>query len=700
MRKTKHWLMTIAMLLCSLAVSAQTFEMDGLKYTILSSTGLTVEVYKGSTQPTDNLIIPATVTYEETIYSVTSIGDRAFYCCGSLTTITIPESITSIGHEAFYGCSSLTSVHISSIEAWCKISFASRYSNPIHFAQNLYVNEELVTTLIIPEDVVSIGSYAFCRCTSIKSVIISEGITSIGERAFADCSSIQNITLPESITSIGTYVFSYCTSLDVINIPQSLTNIGEGAFNACHSIKNINIPEGVTSIKNNTFCGCSNLTTINIPESVTSIGNRAFDNCRKITSIVIPERITSIGSEAFSNCRGLKSINIPKSVTSIGREAFFVCNSLTEVHISDIEAWCKILFDSGMDSNPLYYAHDLYLNGELVTELVIPEGVTSINNYVFCGGSSLTNINIPKNSKLTSIGYRAFSNCSSLININIPKSVTSIDDWAFSNCSDLTSITCEAINPPTIKSYTFSGVEESIPLYVPESAISTYQAANYWKNFTKIIGITLKEQSLTLNQYGNGTYCSEYALDFSEVEGLKAYAATGYNTATGTVTLTRVMTSKPGMGLFLKGEPGEYIVPVLENTDDNSLNMLVGTLEDTDVKVMSSDGLYYNYIYSIMDGDEVPKFYQVEEGYTLGAGQAYLQIPATWMTIETKSIAMRFYDGDDETDSEEDGATDIENETIDNNQQQTIIYNLMGHRVTHPLKGNVYIVNGKKVIWE
>ena len=197
---------------------------------------------------------------------------------------------------------------------------------------------------------------------------------------------------------------------------------------------------------------------------------------------------------------------------------------------------------------------------------------------------------------------------------------------------------------------------------------------------------------LTINQYGSGTYCSEYALDFSEVEGLKAYAATGYNTKTGVVTLTRVMTTQPGMGLFLKGEAGEYTVPTLESTDDNSLNMLAGTLENTELNGISDDGLYYNYRYTIKDGDEAPKFYQVDDEYTLNAGKAYLQIPVAWMPTKTKAIGLRFDDG---------GTTNIDElESESNGQNAEHIYDLMGRRVTSPQKGMIYIVNGKKVIMD
>ena len=383
------------------------------------------------------------------------------------------------------------------------------------------------------------------------------------------------------------------------------------------------IPESVTSIGWGAFGGCSSLTSITIPESVTSIGDFAFLYCYSLTSINIPEGVTSIGDDVFCECHSLTAITLPESVTSIGDEAFYYCRSLTSI--------------------------------------TIPESVTSIGNHAFDG-------------------------CSSLTSITLPESVTSIGDWVFAYCSSLTSITCEAVNPPTTQYGTFNGVNKSIPIYVPKKSISAYQSASYWKNFSIRAIPTPENITLPIGQYGSGTYCSEYALDFSEVDGLKAYAATGYDSETGVVTLTRVMTAKAGMGLFVKGEPGDYVVPTLESTSFNTLNMLVGTLED--VIVNGTDGLYTNYKYAAPDGE--PLFYQFADGSTQKAGRAYLQIPTSWLTTTAaKSISYRFDDGE---------TTDIENSEFTTPNSE-FVYDLYGRRVENPVKGGVYIVKGKKIVY-
>ena len=147
--------------------------------------------------------------------------------------------------------------------------------------------------------------------------------------------------------------------------------------------------------------------------------------------LTFDDTVTTIGYEAFRDCSSLTSITIPDSVTTIGNDAFYRCSSLTSVYISDLSAWCKIDFGSS-SANPLYYAKNLYLNTELVTDLVIPSDITEIKSYAFCGCSSLTSVTIPDS--VTTIGGSAFSSCSNLTSITIPDSVTTIGGSAFRYC--------------------------------------------------------------------------------------------------------------------------------------------------------------------------------------------------------------------------------------------------------------------------
>ena len=306
---------------------------------------------------------------------------------------------------------------------------------------------------------------------------------------------------------------------------------------------------------------------------------------------------------------------------------------------------------------------------------------------------------IPNNTTFTikdgtlGIAEAAFLGDINLTSITIPNSIISIGGGAFYNCSGLAEIYSLAETPATIENDTFN--DYSATLYVPEGAKAAYQAADYWKNFTNIVEMTPAEETptevtITIGQYGTATYCSPYALDFSEVEGLKAYTATGYNSSTGVVTLTRAQTAEDATGLFLMGEPGEYTVPVIEYSSDYMLNMLVGTLEATAVNNKTDDGNYINFKYTIGSESSQPMFYQFEDGSTLSAGKAYLQLPARlFTTTASKSISLRFDDG---------RLTDIDRVESESNDTQTIIYDLCGRRVSKPAKGGIYIKNGKKII--
>jgi len=275
-------------------------------------------------------------------------------------------------------------------------------------------NGMIITKIVITKGVTRIGEGAFSECSNVISVTIPNTVKSIGDYAFNNCSSLTSIDIPDGVTSIGEWAFYGCSSLTSIDIPDGVTSIGGYAFYDCNSLTSINIPDSVTSIGRSTFYNCSSLTSIDIPDGVTSIGEWAFYDCSSLTIIDIPDSVTSIGGYAFSDCSSLTSINIPDGVTSIGYSAFGGCYYLENVYITDIEAWCKIEFESD-DSNPMYYAENLYVNNQLLTDVKIPDNTEIINSYNFYNCKSIESVFIPKSMIL--IKQDAFYNCRGIKNV-------------------------------------------------------------------------------------------------------------------------------------------------------------------------------------------------------------------------------------------------------------------------------------------
>ena len=228
----KHFTLFLALVASVGIIYASDTQVDGIWYDLDNTNNTATVTYRGSSydsyydEYSGSVIIPSSVTYNDTTYSVTSIGDDAFRECFSLTSVTIGNGVTSIGERAFWFCESLTSV-------------------------------------TIPNSVTSIGYSAFCGCSSVTSITIPNGVTSIGDGAFSRCSSLVSVTIPNGVTSIGKQAFQYCYFLTSITIPNSVTIIGQ-----------------------QTFDGCKSLTSVTIPNSVTSIGEGAFRDCSRLTSVI------------------------------------------------------------------------------------------------------------------------------------------------------------------------------------------------------------------------------------------------------------------------------------------------------------------------------------------------------------------------------------------------------------------------------
>ena len=374
---------------------------------------------------------------------LSGIRDYAFYNCNNLKTLVIPENV-SIGSNIIDGCYNLKNLTIPG-------DFFYYYS-----ALPSSSLEKLVVTsgYNIPESFCSGQSY-------LKKVVLPENLESIGSNAFNYCSSLRSIIIPPNVTSIGDYAFDGCENLievynlSNLNITAGSEDYGKVAYYA--QVVHTSLDE--TSIFQTTDDGF----TFFVKEGECILVGYEGTN----ENLVLPETITKIEERVFKECTA-KSITIPSGVTSIGASAFEDCRSLEAVYITDIEAWCNISF-SDFYSNPLRYGASLYLNGELVTDLVIPSSITRLKNHLFMGCSSLTSVTIP--SSVISIGANTFNGCSSLSNITIPDSVTLISSRAFFNCSSLTSVTIPS-SVTTIDDEAFYGCSSLTSITIPDSVTS------------------------------------------------------------------------------------------------------------------------------------------------------------------------------------------------------------------------------------
>ncbi len=352
-----------------------------------------------------NVVVPSTVSYKGVAYSITEIGQDAFYNATNLESISFPDTVTELW-DGFWNCKKLSTVKL-------------------------------------PTNIKEIKGSTFHDCISLKEINIPDGVVKIGDSAFVGCISLQTVTLPKSVKKIGSWAFYGCTALETMNLPDNLESIGDRAFYQCSkwktavslknvetipiecfyecsSITKVELSDQVKTIEKNAFWKCGTETTEwKIPDTITSFGDCAFAYCTGITKMVIPQN-AEFGQDVYSGCTGIKgNFEVPAFLKEIPSGLCMNCTGITSVTIPDrIEG-----------------IGDYAFAGSGITSIVISGGVRKIDKYAFYNCENLTTITM-KNGTET-IGDYAFDSCRELVSIDIPDSVTSIGVWVFHGCSEL-----------------------------------------------------------------------------------------------------------------------------------------------------------------------------------------------------------------------------------------------------------------------
>ena len=363
------------------------------------------------------------------------VDEYAFAECINITSITIPESMKRVGKYAFSGCDNLGTVTFNAIKCdlfgeYLKSAFTDCVlfntlnigSNVESIPNHAFQNCSKITSVNIPNSVTEIGDYAFYNCLSLAAVSLGNGVQKIGDNAFA-FSILSGITLPSSLRYIGNEAFFQCSriSADAVDL-LNVVLVGDKAFAFCTGIHQINLGGGIIYFGVEAFRGCETLAGVLIPNGITYISNWAFADCFGLASVTIADSVTSIGGSAFYRCNSLNNIRIPAGVTSIGNYAFQYCINLVEIVVDE--------------NNNNYASFDgMLLNKTKITLICYPAGKLSatypnelriIGDLAFAGNDKITDIIIPD--QITSIENYTFESCINLNKLTIPNSVISIGE--------------------------------------------------------------------------------------------------------------------------------------------------------------------------------------------------------------------------------------------------------------------------------
>ncbi len=403
------------------------------------------------------------------------VSTSGLYATGTQLNVVTPE-INEAGETFLYWQNS----------AGAQVSEETSYTITVSNANEIYtavygqVAEPVSDYLLYTE--LSDGTYSvkanpeadLPEAIAIPATYEDKAVTVIEENAFLNCASVTSISLPHGIKTIGDKAFSGCSGLSDFAIPASVISIGNKIFDSCGNLKTVyyNSSYGHSYVLSNVSIETVVFGGSKVPNYILYKGT---DTRPQVRNIIIKDVVESVGHYAFYGCNKLENITMGKGISEIGVDAFKDCNNLTNVYINDLESWCRIAFYS----HPMIYADNLYLNGKLLEEVIIPSSIEKINEDAFKNCNSITSVIIPDS--VTSIGAAAFYNCGNLTNVVVPKSITNIGAHAFYYVNNLEVVyyggTPEDWAKINIDSY--NNIYNSYLYYY--SASQPTDTGNYWR---------------------------------------------------------------------------------------------------------------------------------------------------------------------------------------------------------------------------
>ena len=499
--------------------------------------------------------------------SIKSIDAYAFEGHSKLTTIKLPRNITSIGESAFSGCTGLVNV-ISKM----KTPFAI---NDNTFSAETYANATLTVPYGTKEAystadgwknfvniVESLNDITFVDAEVKRLCVENWDTDHDGELSFDEAEEVRDLG---EVFKANTVI----TSFNELQYFTGLNEIGRLAFSQCVNLTSVVIPNSVKTLCYSAFFQ-SGLTSIDFPESVETLDYYVFDRCNSLKSVFIPKTVTTIMANPFKECVNIESISVEADNPNYNSKED--CNAIIRTKDNVLVSGCK--------------------------NTKILDGITIIGDYAFQG-------------------------CDGLKTVELPSSVTKLDVYSFSYCPNLSQMVVLSETPAVVGLDAFRDLPSSAILFVPFGSKEKYEEANGWKEFKNIIEVGGPE-SITISSAKQVTYMSDKDLDFTGYPDLKAYVATGYDKASGTIWLTRVKEVPANTGFLLMGEADTYEIPVTSGGSSSYyMNLFKGTIEGTIIQTTDGD----NTNYYLSNGDAGVGFYKVQSSVELKPNRAYLSVP-------------------------------------------------------------------------